>query len=242
MEVTLTAKLRIELPFDLAQEFIRVSFSREVKAPPPGEEILGGDRGLRQILTATDGKRTLFFGGRFLQHQRRFYRHQRASVQSRKAHRPTRSIRRLWKRLRGREGRFQSYLNHCIAKKLVAMALASGCSVALEDLTHIRERGLRGKKFREQVHSWAYHQLQGYIEYKARQHGIEVAYVDPAYTSQGCSRCGYTHPTNRYGLHFRCGRCGLRIHADLNGARNVRLRGILQRQAPLGDGAPSVAP
>jgi putative transposase len=194
-------------------------------------------------LVATDGKRTLFCGGSFLQHQRRCYRHQRASLQSRKAHRPTRSLRRLWKRLRGRERRFQSDVNHCIAKKLVAMALASGCpAIALEDLTGIRERGMRGKKFRIQVNSWAYRQLQSYIEYKARERGLVVLYVDPAYTSQGCSRCGYTTPANRYGLRFRCGACRLQIHADLNGARNVRLRGILARQVPSEDGAPSVAP
>jgi hypothetical protein len=71
---------------------------------------------------------------------------------------------------------------------------------------------------------------------------LAVRYVDPAYTSQGCSRCGYTTPANRYGLRFRCGACRLQIHADLNGARNVRLRGILARQVPREDGAPSVAP
>jgi IS605 OrfB family transposase len=132
---------------------------------------------------------------------------------------------------------------HLKGQKMVERALASGCSViALEDLTGIRERGMRGKKFRIQVNTWAFHQLQTYIEYKAKEAGLRVLYVDPAYTSQGCSRCGYTARSNRYGKHFRCGACGLRLHADLNGARNIRLRGILAQQALLEDGAPSVAP
>jgi putative transposase len=135
------------------------------------------------------------------------------------------------------------YVNHCIAKKMVEMALSAGCLViALEDLTGIRERGLRGKKFRIQVNTWAFRQLQSYIEYKAREQGLTVIYVEAAYTSQSCARCGHTAASNRDGLQFRCGACDLRLHADLNGARNVRLRGILARQVPSEDGAPSVAP
>ena len=57
-------------------------------------------------------------------------------------------------------------------------------------------------------------------EFEARL-GIVVHQVDPAYTSQTCSSCGYVASTNRKDQTFRCRFCGTRMHADVNGARNI---------------------
>ena len=54
--------------------------------------------------------------------------------------------------------------------------------------------------------------------------GITVTEVNPAYTSQTCSGCGFTHKTNRAGTRFRCRHCNKTSHADVNAARNVRSR------------------
>ena len=51
--------------------------------------------------------------------------------------------------------------------------------------------------------------------------GIVVHQVDPAYTSQTCSCCGYVASTNRKDQTFRCRFCGTRMHADVNGARTI---------------------
>jgi IS605 OrfB family transposase len=55
----------------------------------------------------------------------------------------------------------------------------------------------------------------------AERLGIEVHEVEPAYTSQTCSACGYVAKANRKGDKFACRHCGTRIHADVNGARNI---------------------
>ena len=55
----------------------------------------------------------------------------------------------------------------------------------------------------------------------AERLGIEVHEVEPAYTSQTCSACGYVAKANRRGDEFACRHCGTRIHADVNGARNI---------------------
>jgi len=56
--------------------------------------------------------------------------------------------------------------------------------------------------------------------------------VDAYRTSQACPRCGHTTPQNRpaKGLLFVCQACGLKLHADLVGARKIALRALLARQ------------
>lgn len=51
--------------------------------------------------------------------------------------------------------------------------------------------------------------------------GIEIHEVEPAYTSKTCSCCGYVDDRQRNGEKFRCRFCGTRMHADVNGARNI---------------------
>ncbi|WP_448587438.1 RNA-guided endonuclease TnpB family protein [Thermocrinis sp.] len=58
--------------------------------------------------------------------------------------------------------------------------------------------------------------------------GIEIVEVNPAYTSQECSRCGYVDERNRKSTEeFECRACGKRIHAQVNGARNIGRRSSL---------------
>jgi putative transposase len=59
----------------------------------------------------------------------------------------------------------------------------------------------------------------------AEDYGIEIEYVNPAYTSQECSNCGWTQKENRKSRDkFVCKRCGLTIHADVNGSRVIGSR------------------
>jgi len=56
---------------------------------------------------------------------------------------------------------------------------------------------------------------------KAEEAGGEVVKVNPAYTSQRCSRCGHRHKMPLSMRIYRCGQCGLIIHRDHNGAINI---------------------
>ncbi len=56
------------------------------------------------------------------------------------------------------------------------------------------------------------------------QYGIEVEYVNPAYSSQECSACSYVDEKNRTGERFSCRWCGRTLHADVNASRNLRTR------------------
>ena len=55
--------------------------------------------------------------------------------------------------------------------------------------------------------------------------GIEIVYVNPAYTSQECPHCHYIDKKNRkQRSRFECLLCGYTVHADVVGSRNVQNR------------------
>jgi len=223
--------------------FLTLSFKKEVEPrTAPNDAVIGVDRGINVLACATDGKRHWMRKGGHTKHLRDRYSNVRASLQKRKAEHPTRSVAKVLKRLSGREARFMRAVNHEVSKAVVTFAERTGCPViAIEDLEGIRNRRLR-KVQRREIGRWAYGQLRKFITYKAEGLGMVVVGIDPRYTSQGCSRCGHTEASNRQGNLFLCKACGHSLHADLNAAHNIRLRGILARQALSEDGASHAPP
>lgn len=108
------------------------------------------------------------------------------------------------------------------------------CSyITFEDLTDIREQLPNAQKF----HEWAFQRLFENVEYKAEERGISVEQVNPAYTSQRCSTCGFTHDGNRRLESFACQQCGYENHADYNASKNIGLK-LLGNQTGGEGGAP----
>lgn len=226
--------------------FLSVSFSKEVEAAAkPNNAVIGVDRGINYLAVTTDGKRSQFFGGKRVKHIRDRYKKTRSSLQRKKATRNTRSIRRVLKRLSGKEARFMRDTNHVISRRIIDFAKQTGNpTIAIEKLDGISDnikKRLR-KEQRAAVSAWAFYQLEQFLQYKADNLGFELIEVDPRHTSQGCSKCGYTEKANRHGRKFVCKACNYSLHADLNAARNIKLRGILIRQALGQDGSSSIDP
>lgn len=55
-------------------------------------------------------------------------------------------------------------------------------------------------------------------------HGIKTEEVNPAYTSQECSKCHFVFDKNRSREVFECKFCGKKKHADLQASDNIVLR------------------
>jgi IS605 OrfB family transposase len=138
----------------------------------------------------------------------------------------TKSAKRRLKQMSGRQRRFQRWVNHGIAKRLVQLAKDTKAAIVLEDLTHIRARLTVRKRQRARQHNWSFGQLRQFVTYKAQRAGVPVVFVDPRNTSRTCSRCGHVAKRNRRSqAEFSCVRCGHHAHADLNAAKNVAVRG-----------------
>jgi len=71
---------------------------------------------------------------------------------------------------------------------------------------------------------------------KAQLVGPAIVSVNPAYTSQHCSRCGLRGKRHRH--QVTCPWCGHAQHADVTAAIDIRNRYVQSRL----DGAPSTAP
>lgn len=204
--------------------YFHLTVSQEIEEPAIEEasNFMGVDVGINYLAVAsTTDKKCKFFAGGEIKNKRNIYSKMRARLQSK----GTLSAKRILKHLTGKEQRFMKDVNHCISKSIIKFALQENVSVVgLEDLTNIRDTTNVRKKQRYLHNSWAFRQLQSFIEYKAKQVGILVEYVNPEYTSQTCNRCNHISKNNRKGLRFHCEACGFEMNADLNGARNIEHR------------------
>ncbi|WP_332258488.1 RNA-guided endonuclease InsQ/TnpB family protein [Methanohalobium evestigatum] len=126
------------------------------------------------------------------------------------------------KQIKNKENRIVRDLNHKISKKIVEVAAEKNCGIKLENIKGIRKTAKQRKSFKYSLHSWSFYQLQFMLEYKARLLGVKIEFVDPEYTSQNCSRCGYLGIRN--GESFKCPHCGHVDHADANAAFNIAMR------------------
>jgi IS605 OrfB family transposase len=181
---------------------------------PKGTRTIGIDLGINNLATTSNGLR---FSGKEAMHIRWHFVDLRASLQAK----GTKGAIKLLKQLSGKESRIIRQINHIISKRIVDSATSENILI-MEDLKHIRETAKIRKRQKFIYHSWPFAQLQKFIEYKALAKGIAVAFIDPAYTSQTCSRCGALGKRNRHS--FSCS-CGYRNHSDFNASYNLSLRG-----------------
>lgn len=201
--------------------YFHLTCKKEVEEKPieDSENFMGVDVGMNYlaVCTTTD-KRQEFFGKGEAKDLRKTYEKMRQRLQSK----GTFSALKRLEALSGKEKRLMRQLNHLVSKKVVDFAEEQNVDViGMEDLTEIRDRTKVREKQRYRHETWAFKQLQKFIEYKAKEKRIRVKYIDPKNTSKTCSRCGHINRNNRDGLDFKCKKCGYELHADLNGARNI---------------------
>lgn len=118
--------------------------------------------------------------------------------------------------LKEKESNFAKTYNHMISSRVVQFAKKNKCQYI--NLEKLNKDGLNHII----LSNWSYYDLQQKIEYKADREGIKVRYVNPAYTSQKCSKCGTIDSDNRQTqADFECVECGFKLGADWNASINI---------------------
>ncbi len=207
--------------------FLHIPIGGEAPDPIEPDDFLGVDLGIVQLATTSDDPKG--HCGKPVEKVRCKHNVQRKRLQRK----GTKGAKKKLRRLSGKEARFRRHENHCISKSIVQTAKDTGRGIALENLKGIGKRiTARGGDARNRLSGWSFHQLFGFLSYKAQDAGIPVVQVDPRNTSRTCSVCGHCEQANRKSqAEFLCKHCGFSANADWNAARNHRLRALAASKA-----------
>ena len=180
-----------------------------------GTRVLGVDLGLKVPAVAiTEDDKVRFFGnGRENKYRKRKFRSVRKVLGKQKKVNAIRN-------LDDKEQRWMKDKDHKISREIVNFAVENKISVIrLEKLTKIRQTTRTSRKNEKNLHTWSFHRLSTFIEYKANLAGIKVEYVNPANTSQSCPKCPKKNKAQD--RRYKCS-CGFENHRDIVGAMNIR--------------------
>jgi len=179
-----------------------------------GDGVMGVDLGLKvPAVAVTDKGKTRFCGnGRMNKYMKRKHRARRRVLGKAKKQKAINT-------LNNKEQRWMRDQDHKISREIVNFAVKHNVvTIRMEQLANIRQTARTSRKNEKNLHTWSFYRLANFIEYKARMAGIGVEYVDPAYTSQLCPKCGMVnHAKDR---DYLCS-CGYAGHRDRVGAVNI---------------------
>ena len=139
-------------------------------------------------------------------------------------------------KIRRKQSRRIKDVNHKVSRTIVDYARAHRSVIVLEDLGLIAKKG-KAKRY-VQKSQWSFYQLETFIKYKSALSGVTVVYVNPAYTSQRCSRCGIINKPN--GKHYKCSCRHFSSHRDINAAFNISKDARVLYEKALGEIVPKV--
>ena len=183
-------------------------------AKSSGESVMGVDLGLKipAVAVTKTGKVKFLGSGRLNKYMKRKFRSKRKVLGKAQKQK-------VIKKLNQKEQRWMKNQDHKVSREIVNFAKANQIAVInMEQLQNICNTARTSRKNEKNLHTWSFYRLTMYIAYKAALLGMEVVFVNPAYTSQICPICGEkNHARDR---KYKC-RCGFKSHRDRVGAINI---------------------
>jgi putative transposase len=183
--------------------------------------IIGSDIGLTAILTTSEGKRYGELGPavqqRLTKTDGKRQRKQKLNACLKKKALPPVAL---------HDHRAEAFVRNEIGRALNQMLddLPIGCAVALEKL-NVKTMRFKSRQMNRLLRASQLGLIRDRLKFKLDERGVRYRSVQPAYSSQQCSHCGFTFSLNRRSqAHFKCLWCGYENHADVNAALNIAER------------------
>ena len=201
-------------------------FSCELKPEPLSEstEVVGVDVGLKSIIVTSEGE-SVPAPRFFRKEEKELARTQRRLSEAPKGSRDGAKRRKVVAKVHERIKNRRSNFAHQESRKLVDRY----GFIAVEDLSVSRMK--KNHCLAKSMMDAAWSDFTQKLSYKAEWAGREFVKVDPAYTSQNCSRCGYRQVMPLSVRTYDCLNCGLSLGGDHNAARNILTLGLQSRRA-----------
>lgn len=189
--------------------FLELTFQKETPAKKEKGKVIGIDIGIKKLITTSEGRE---YGKEIEKLMDKIQRKQQNSKAFKRA-------------LKERD-----YYISRIVKTLNWNELKTIVMEKIKDIKQNTKKERRlNKQFRSKFQRWTYSQLLKRIKLTAEATGVHLQLVNPAYTSQTCSKCGAVHKLNRKGEIFLCRNCGYTLDADYNASKNI-LKSYLAQQ------------
>lgn len=200
-----------------------VSFSCEIEQPEPlpeSTEQVGIDVGLETFAYLSTDER--IDNPRFFRQeeralakvQRRLSKEEKGTSERAKRRQP---VSRVHERIKFKRHNF----THQESRKIVNRFGV----IAVEDLSV--NRMMHNRCLSKSIADAAWSGFADCLSYKAENAGRKYAAINPAFTSQDCSRCGHRQKMPLEKRLYVCACCHLEINRDLNAAINIKTHGLV---------------
>ena len=191
----------IKLGIRLSKKMITFMFDIEDSKPKTVGSLIGIDVGLSTTLSCSNGQVI----------QKDNHGHDYMSI-----------CKCLSKKRKGSKGfrKVETHRTNYINWTINQLNLKDVKEVNREEIKNLR----KGKRNTRLMQSWNYRELFDVMDRKLSEQGVLVNLLNPTYTSQRCSSCGWVRKGNRSGKLFKCDKCFFECDADLNAAINLSLK------------------
>lgn len=173
--------------------FLDVFFEKDKLPVKDGGEVVGLDCGYRKLAVLSDNQ---LVGGDMKDNVTRFYRRKKSHL------------------IVG------DFINHELNK----IDFSNIKTLVVEDLKNVKKntKGKFSRHVNRLLSNWAYRQALDKLEMLCEENRVQLARIDPRYTSQVCNKCKVRDKTSRKNERYECHHCGWKVDADYNAALNIR--------------------
>jgi putative transposase len=202
-----------------------VCLSCEVLSKPLSinEKAVGIDMGLENWAYFSDGK--------VVENPRFFKRDEKALAKAQRKLDPLEKgslqrtkqrnvVAKIHKRIRNRRSNFCHQVSRAIVNEYQYI-----CVEELE-VQKMVEGSPLGHRMARSIADASWDQFCRFLSYKAEDAGRKIGFVNPAYTSQDCNKCGFREKKKLSQRTHVCAKCGYTAPRDLNAAENILALGL----------------